>query len=266
VKRAAATETLIAASSAPLYLGNNADNDDPLVGSIDEVRVSSVPRYASDGKVARARAALMDVAVFNFEASSGNVAHNTRLGAGNLALHGTTWVGGRTGNGLRFDGANSYAAGTFGTYAPSALSVGGWFKFADTSSAQVLVDQANGVGLAFTGSHLRAPLAGLTEKETNICAWVPEADTWYEIYATYDGSAKAVWVDNQKLGELAVTGTAAIAGVCYVGRASAGGSYFNGVMDDLTISRYARRRWTRGIRYFVVGQAGMKTWEDWQMG
>jgi len=266
VKRQAATETAVAIGSAPLYLGNNAANDDPLVGSLDEVRFSSVRRYMSDGQVARARESSMDVAVFNFESNVGTTAYNSRFGEANLALSNTTWGTGRTGYGITFNGTTSYASATFQSYTPTNLSVGGWFKFTDISGDQMLVDQTAGVGLQFTGTHLRAPFSGLSELNTDLCAWAPVAATWYEIYAVYDGTVKSIWIDNQKWGEVAVSGTAATGGICYVGRSSAAAKYFTGSLDDLVIARYARRRWSRAIPYFVVGQNGMKIWEDWQMG
>ena len=266
VKRQAATETAVATSSAALYLGNNAANNDPLIGSLDEVRFSSVRRYVSDGQVARARESSMDVGVFNFESNVGSTAFNSSFGEADLTLSNTSWVTGRSGYGISFNGTTSYASATFQSYTPTKLSVGGWFKFTDISGNQVLVDQTAGVGLQFTGTHLRAPFYDLTELNTDICAWTPVADTWYEIYATYDASVKAIWIDNQKWGEVTATGTPATGGICYVGRTSAGANYFKGSMDDLVIARYDRRPWSRSIPYFVVGQNGMRVWESWQMG
>jgi len=266
VKRQAATETAVATGSDPLYLGNNAANDDPLVGSLDEVRFSSLRRYVSDGQVARARPSSMDVATFNFEENVGDTAYNSRFGEANLTLSNTSWVAGLTGYGLSFNGTTSYASATFQSYTPTKIAVGGWFKFVDLSGNQVLVDQTAGVGLQFTGTHLRAPFYDLTELNTDICAWAPLADTWYEIYATYDGTSKAIWIDNQKWGEVTATGTPTTGGICYVGRSSGAANYFEGSIDDLVISRYDRRPWRRPIPYFVVGQAGMKIWEDWQIG
>lgn len=250
VKRQATAITSIPASSEPLYLANDAADADPLVGALDEVWLSAVARFRSDGRLTRVRSAPGDVAVFNFEEGVGATAYNARVAGPVMALHGTSWGVGRTGGGLVFDGAASWAEFTPSASTPSALSVGGWFKFATADGPQTLLAQTGGVGLVYTGSALRLPLAGISNTNVDVAIWQPEPDVWHEIYGVADGSTKAIWIDGHKWGEIAGVGTPTISGnACVVGAAVAGGDYFEGTMDDLVVARCARRPYRRVIVY-----------------
>lgn len=266
VKRQTTSISSVTDAAVPLYLGNNSDDNDPLVGSIDEVILHSQRRFVSDYRRSRVRAAPGDLFVFNFEEGVGTTAYNARLGGADMTLSGTTWSSsGRTGNCLVFDGSTSYGIVTPTATTLDTISLGGWFKFSSASGSQVLFDQASGIGLQFTGSALRAPLTGVTNPDTDLCSWTPTADQWYEIYAVYDGTTKQIWIDGQKWGEVACTGSPVVTGTCYVGCSSGSADYFEGSMDDLVLSDAVRKPYYRATPHLMIGQHGLVFTEDWML-
>lgn len=263
VKRQATSISAISDAAVPLYLGNNADNDDPLVGSLDEVILHDQRRFVSDYRRRRVRAAPSDVFVFNFEEGVGSTAYNARLAGADMTLVGTSWGTGRTDGGLTFDGSTSYGTVTPSTQTLSTLSMGGWFKFDSAAGTQVLFDQASGVGLLFTGSALRAPLTGVTNPNTDLCSWTPTTGQWYEIYVVYDGTTKQIWIDGQKWGEVACTGSPEVAGACYVGCSTSNTNYFGGDMDDLVLTEAVRKPYYRSVPHLIIGQKGLLFTDEW---
>lgn len=266
VRRQATTITEIADADAALYIGNNAANNSPLQGGIDEVWFVDQVRFWSDACRKRAHSAVLDAAVYNLEENTGSTAYNSRLGQATLGLSGTAWATGYTGYGLEFNGISSWAVAELATFTQDTVSVGGWFKFDSDTGTQVLFDQAAGVGMRYSGTHIKLPFVGITNLNSNVAKWSPTTGTWYEIYGSFDGTVKAVWIDGQKWGELAATGTPAITGDLYVGVSTGLANYFDGVADDLVVARYVKRPYRRPVPFFVCYQRGLRFWEDWQVG
>lgn len=233
-------------------------------GSMDEVRLVADVVVQEDWGRREYRAHPTSLLYCAFDLGSGTAEFHQDFVGPTVDIYGCSWQTGYIGNCLRFDGINDYAA-----FTPLAAATGSAFSIEmvlkwSTVAACTLVDQTSGINLAFDGTNWQAALQGVTNPGSNLCAWTPTVDTWYTVTLVWDGATKALWVNGQKRGEVAATGTVSIpTNDVYLGRTVAGAGYFAGDLDFCHIVRVALRPQSRPIPAFVIGRHGFLVTDDW---
>lgn len=186
------------------------------------------------------------VGSWNFNEGSGTMAGD---GSGNgnagTLINNPTWVGGKFGMGLQFDGSNDYVdisgVGNVLGNGVKNITVSMWFKgfvygqglieLGETAAWGVLdiafdydTPPYNGISLLMSGSELT--YVGFSD-----------SSNWHNLVATYDGTTRFIYLD----GSLAAQGSYSI-GLDFSGKASMIGGYynygaqkFNGAIDEVRI-------------------------------
>jgi hypothetical protein len=99
------------------------------------------------------------------------------------------------------------------TLQPSAITLEGWFQFADTVNSQVLLSKAAGLwwdsyALSYGWGELRGTVGDAWgSQQTLMASWTPAAGRWYHLVYTFDELAGqyALYVDGQQIASAAVT-------------------------------------------------------------
>ena len=233
-------------------------------GLMDEMRLEANVEVQEDWGKRLYRAQESSVLYCTFDLGSGDIERHQDFFGPTVALSNLTWQTGYLGSAARFNGTTGYAIFMPGAaLTPAELSIEMVVKFSSVAPCS-LIDQTGGLNLSFTGTAIRAAIEGVSEADADIAAWVPEADTWYIITLVYTGSEKQFWVNGQKRGVIAATGTASIpATAIYLGRTVAGADYFAGDLDFLHIAACLLRPQVRPIHRWIAGAHGFGANEDW---
>lgn len=235
-------------------------------GSMDEMRLVADVVVQEDWGIRHYHALPVSLLYCTFDVGSGTLEHHQDFIGPTVTISGPSWQTGYIGKCLRFDGNDDYCV-----FTPPAANTGAKYSIElvvkwNSVAACTLVDQTSGLNLAFDGTNWQAALNGVTNPSSNICAWTPTASTWYMVTLVWNGTTKALWVNGQKRGEIAATGTISVpTNDVYLGRTVAGAEYFNGDLDFCHLSRVALRPAYRPIPGFVIGRMGFTDAEDWAM-
>lgn len=233
-------------------------------GSMDEMRLVADVIVQEDWGRREYNAHPLALLYCTFDLGSGTQEYHQDFAGPTVTIAGPSWQTGYLGKCLRFDGSDDYAS-----FTPTAAVTGTAFSIElvlkwNTVAACTLVDQTSGINLAFDGTNWQAALQGVTNPSSNLAAWTPTAATWYTVTLVWDGTTKALWVNGQKRGEVAATGTLSIpASLIYLGRTVAGAGYLAGDLDFLHIARVALRPQKRPIPRFVIEKSGFEAHDDW---
>jgi hypothetical protein len=198
---------------------------------------------------------LPPVGYWKFDEGSGNTASDSSGNGNDGTIYGASWTSGISSGALRFDGADDHVnVPNSASLAVSGnqISVGLWMKPAVTLDATtpltLLLDKGDEYGFQMdpTSSGGRiwffvwlasAPWQGIT---TTTDRW--EANTWYYLIGTYDGSYLRVYVngvlENSRplSGDLYRSGFPLSIGSYCLGTMC----FFNGAIDEVKIHNYAR--------------------------
>jgi hypothetical protein len=233
-------------------------------GLMDEVRLVADVVVHDDWGMRWYRAQEESVLYCTFDIGSGSAEYHQDFIGPTVALVGTSWATGWKGNAVVFDGANGYATFTpHAAYTAAELSIEMTLKWAALGT-HTLLDQEDGLNLYYTGSAFRSTLNGVTNPNSNLAVWTPDLDTWYNLALVYTGAEKQLWVNGQKRGTVAATGSANVpVDTVYLGRAWNSVPSFEGTLDFLHVARVVVKPSNRPVGRFILGQHGFTNGEDW---
>ncbi|MDQ3008841.1 MAG: DUF2341 domain-containing protein [bacterium] len=150
--------------------------------------------------------------------------------------NGPTWVPGKYGSALTFDGTNDYILLPSRSVNETTFSMSAWIKTTSTADSKIFSMSANDHLLATINGHIRTCInGGCTEGTTNI------ADgNWHYASVTGSGSTIVMYVDD-KVEFTTTASTTTVSAVPYLATVfGAGGGFFTGQLDDLRLYNYAR--------------------------
>ena len=187
----------------------------------------------------------------------------------------TDWVAGKRGRALDFDGSNDYIQIPYSSsLAPTQyISFGTWFNSRDTTGSQRVISKTetggyqislneNGVcsnstlcAVAYIGGAYRALNYSLSNISTN---------TWYHVFATYDGATFKMYLNGQQINSLSISGSIQYSTsntLCIGSEPGAvcnAGGYFKGKIDDVRIYNRALSA-TEVLGIYKSGETTKKT-------
>ena len=214
-----------------------------VVGSIDEVRIYNRALSATEVRYHYNRGG--PVAYWKFDEGSGTTTYD---GSGNgntgqmiTAAGSPTWVSGKYGTALSFDGTDDYVETSLNLLTTSAFSIEGWVK----GTTGTIISQRQ---TSVTFNYLISKLAAST-----ISAYRPTSATWItgncassafcHFTLTYDGKKLTFYVDAILVSSVAETNGYQVPATTRIGGDAADlpvSSPFNGLIDDVRIYNYAR--------------------------
>jgi hypothetical protein len=182
------------------------------------------------------------VAGYAFDEGSGGVA-NDASGAGHIGnISGATWVGGRHGMALSFNGTDaSVDLGALGTFYQSGFTLEAWVKKTTATKNDVTVvgSWTPSGGPMLWVDHIatryqlvmNVGLANYLDSGTN-----PVAGAWQHIAATYDGTTARFYIDGVEVASRAVSVSIGSSNSWRIGAyGSSAGGFFDGLIDDVRI-------------------------------
>ena len=197
---------------------------------------------------------------WNFNEGSGVTAGEVGGSNGSLTLHGATWVQGKNGYALYFDGIDDYATIDNISGLPSGndpYTIEAWIK-PDSMGARGIVGWGQYYAVNKVNC-LRLSGSGLINywwANDLIVTTGSLVGDWHHVVATFDGATRAIYVD----GNLVVSDTPSGHDVPFenftVGR-TLGNEYFHGAIDELTIMK-------RAMTADEVAYKSANPPEDWQ--
>lgn len=262
-----ATTTAVGSVTLPperwqsLRLGTDGTNF--FSGSIDEFVMDANVRLLDDFPIVKDVSGPNDTIFWPFAENAGLYVFSGRILGETLELHGGTWTTGRTRYGVSFDGVDDYGVctPTAESFAGRTLSVEVGIKFLADEPTPIIT-QDGGINISYDGNGgIVAALGGVTNP-TSVVGRLTAQNEWTNVCLVYDGSQKELWVNNQKTGVVAATGTASLtANPLYV--AKDGSTYGNVVIDRIRIYRGRLRPYTRTVKRFMPGQSSFAANADW---
>ncbi|MBI4973079.1 LamG domain-containing protein, partial [Candidatus Roizmanbacteria bacterium] len=193
------------------------------------------------------------VGLWHMNEASGNFVDSTGNGLTGTVI-GTTVVAGKLGNGRSFNGtASDYAtiAGS-GLLDTQRLTIEAWV-YSTNFGQQGMIFEKSATGAYNTQYSLYLDSGVITFQTTNntgTTVWQAIATSsttisnsnWNHIAATYDGANKNIYVNGILVSSVAYTQILATnpAGTSAIGRLVGGPYYFNGIIDEVRVSRIAR--------------------------
>ena len=199
------------------------------------------------------------VGQWNFDEGSGGIARDSSGRGNDGTIHNATWVAGKVGSALHFDGVKSWVQILSNPTLSglSQITLEAWIKLDAFSSSNIkgIISKSTGVANPTPGDEYTLALAdsdttlGFHVSNYNFIAVgnvynaITEDNRWYHVAATWSGSEYLVYVD----------GIARLSGTCtpqathsntvdvQIGRhGSFSWTYFHGVIDEVKIYDYSR--------------------------
>ena len=258
-----ASEEIVYVDNTVIYIGTDGANF--FDGKIDEVLLKANVMIEDDQPVFTSTGWLNDVIFWPFFENTGTTVHGTNILMPTLELHGGTWAVGRNNYAAQFDGVSQYASSavTAETFSNNKLSVCVAIRF-DADAACQIISQVDGINMEYTGTHIRANITGVTEGTTDIAKLDVNTTDWYFISVQYDGSYKTCYVNGQKIGEVAATGTPVMSdSTMNIATNGAKTEFGACTIDFVRIYRNTLFPYVRPIQYMCAGQTGALGDEEW---
>ncbi len=229
-------------------IGNFGAQSNTWDGSIDEMRfynrVLSPDEVSRLYKIQKPRVsggltANSLVAYWPFEEGTGTRAEDVSFNNSKGTLtNGPTWVTGKNGKAVFFDGVDDYIdiGNTTAVAPPNAITITAWIKATTTTVTQSIIDDDNGgtIGYFFrvgsTGK-LSARLTATTITGNTTL----QPNTWYHVALVYDGANVYVYLNGiSDATPVARTGSITYSGASKaIGKRPASGAQFNGTIDEV---------------------------------
>ena len=185
------------------------------------------------------------VGYWNFDEGSGTIAYDSSGNGLDGTLKGDPqWVAGQVGGALEFDGDDSVEI----PHNPllsitDEITITAWTYMNANASGEMAIVSKGGWGANDLPYELTEDAGGVifwqfydNEGRDTCSPDSPAADEWHHIAATYDGQIFKCYIDGELAEEWAYAGTMPenTASVT-IGQRSRGGTYFNGIIDEVTI-------------------------------
>ncbi|MEK7812208.1 MAG: LamG domain-containing protein, partial [Candidatus Desantisbacteria bacterium] len=245
------THTAITNTSSDLYIGNWGGAGRPFAGKIDEVRVYNrtlTPaevnsHYSSGLNYVQLSTKPTDsnlVSYWNLDEGNGSYAYDA-AGNGNIGTltSGPTWVAGKYGKALSFNGTSDYVSVASPAGIPSANNnytvsawikpntmgtkgIIGWGTWATSNACNAFrLDSTNQLINYWWGNDLTVTCGDLT-------------GAWHHVVALFDGTTRKIYVDGVLKGSDTPTGHNAVLSNFRIGCTNST-EYFDGLIDDVRI-------------------------------
>jgi Concanavalin A-like lectin/glucanases superfamily len=233
-------------------------------GSLEEIFIDCDVQIEDDFQERTYQPHPKTIGYWAFDENFGSFANPSGFIGDRFILENCTWGTGWLGSAIVLNGSTSYAY-LDPSYAKTSaiISVELVVNF-DTTGACVLLDQDSGINLSYTGSNFQAALQGVSNPTSGLGPFVPTIGEWYCINLIYDGSYKSIWINGQKVGEVAATGAFSYpVNRLFLGCDKNLSNFFGGKMDFLHISATIQRPYYRPIPQWLVGMYGFQKNSDW---
>lgn len=177
-------------------------------------------------------------AYWAFEEGSGTRAEDSSLNNSTGTLtSGPTWVSGKNGKALFFDGVDDYVSipNTSGVTPPNAITIATWVKATTTTATQSIIDDDNGGSIGyFLRINSSGKIFGRITATTITGNTTLQPNTWYHVALVYDGANVYVYLNGiSDATPVARTGTITYSGSTKaIGKRPASGAQFNGTIDE----------------------------------
>ena len=180
------------------------------------------------------------VAAYAFDEVSGATAVDATGNGNNGAVVGATWVTGRYGGGLLFDGSNDYVGlPALGTFYNTAFTLEAWVLKATTKNDVGIVGTWTGSGPMLWVDHLasRYHLTLGSSMSTYLDSGLnPVVGQWQHLAATSDGTTARFYVNGTQVSSRAVSGSVGSSNTWRIGAYGSGpGNFFDGVLDEIRV-------------------------------
>ena len=187
------------------------------------------------------------VAAFSFDASSGTSVTDASGNGNSGTTTNTTWVPGKYGNALSFDGASSRVTipDASSLHLSSAMTLEAWVQSTGTNTGWCDVIYKGDDNYYLSGSSYPndRPAAGGTMGGASGQVFGTSAlplNTWTHLAATSDGTTLRLYVNGTQVGNQSVTGVlASSSNPLTLGSDSIYGQYFHGLIDNVRIYNVA---------------------------
>jgi hypothetical protein len=197
-----------------------------------------------------AEAAILDphpglVGWWRFDEGTGNIAKDSSEYGNDGTVYGATWVDGKYGKALSFDGTSNYVSVLHNSVfsAPANLTVEGWFKpNTVAASYQQIVGKQTGYNeyrLILYGNTIRGQIYDSSHEYTVNSAnggVYAQAGVWHHVVMTYDGANLRLYVNGILVDTLPLVITInPNTSPLYIGINQATYYPFNGVIDEVHV-------------------------------
>ncbi|MES2352848.1 MAG: LamG-like jellyroll fold domain-containing protein [Pseudomonadota bacterium] len=249
----------IQSSTSPLRIGGNAIWGEYFQGLIDEVRIYnralSVSEIQSDMSTAIGLASTPPptptpstkpglVAAYSFDEGAGTTASDRSGHSNTGTVSGATWVNGRFGKALSFNGTNSRV--NINDSASLDLSAGmtieAWvYPTATMSGWRDIVMKERGSGVSYylyANSDKNQPANGVftSAEDTLYGSTQIPVNAWTHLTATYDGNTQRLYVNGVQVASRSQTGAIqSSTSPLRIGGNAIWGEYFQGLIDEVRI-------------------------------
>jgi concanavalin A-like lectin/glucanase superfamily protein len=190
------------------------------------------------------------VGMWLFDEGNGDTIKDSSGNGDDGEINGAKWVEGMFGTALEFNGSTDAVAcpDNDSLDITDVITVSAWIKTPQPAkNFQMIVTHGMAVWeLRFNASsgtvHFCAQIAGVWIDQTKYSTdTILDADTWYHVVGTYDGSEVITWLDGKNDGHFDVSGEMPLTDLAVnMGRRVEGGGYFySGVIDEVAIFNVA---------------------------
>jgi hypothetical protein len=194
------------------------------------------------------------VGYWNFDEGSGTIAYDSSGNGNSGAIYGATWIGGRYGNGLNFDGISDYVdVGNSTILNPaSAMSISAWIfleSYAGVGEGQRTIVERRKYDVIHSYQFMIFPAGDCREGHVRFSLWssgienvVDSVDAvtlnqWYHIVATYDGTNAKIYINGVQNAIASLSGSIDSTNLkTLIGAGDQGTTnFFNGTIDEVRI-------------------------------
>jgi hypothetical protein len=183
------------------------------------------------------------VAAYNFDEGAGSVLSDISGNGNDGTIRRATYVGGRTGSALSFDGT-SYVTilDNPSLDLTSGMTLEAWVRPTLTGNIRPVIYKERSVGASyalFSANSNSGRPAGSIRTSLDRTVTAPSAipsSTWTHLALTYDGTTVRLFVNGVQVSSTAASGPIAVgSGVLRIGAAPNSSDYFRGLIDDVRI-------------------------------
>ncbi len=185
------------------------------------------------------------VGYWKFDEGSGNKAYDSSSYGNDGVINGTpNWVTGQIGTALDFDGSTNFVEipHSESLSMREEITIAAWTNMRTNSSGEMLIVSKGGwqANMPYELSETNGGVIWWqfydTEGRDSCEAESPPAEEWHHIAATYEGTIFKCYIDGELAAEWEYAGTIPYNEMSVViGRRSAGGYFFNGMIDEVMI-------------------------------